>query len=271
VTLLGLDIAVYQTGLRLEDAAAQGYRFVNLKVSHGTGLRSVMPELARWADRARSLSLGICTFHWLNDADTGLAQAAWALQQMRAIGGPDHMGHQVDCESTATEAIWRDYTRAMLDALGRPVITYSGDWWWQPRGWYGAGLTPFLWAAPSAGYLSAAYPGDTSSHWAVAYGGWRELAIMQWSVGPLASGTVNVSKSAIRHPYVWGAITGGDHLVANPDPGHAPPEAWSIDMGPADIEEVRRRLTAERETRAATILQPLDEEVAGADVRTADQ
>lgn len=73
---------------------------------------------------------------------------------MTAIGDLDDVAHQVDCEDTqnpATWPTWRDYVSAMQDARRRHVLAYTGDWWWKPRGWNGASLTPYLMAAPNAG------------------------------------------------------------------------------------------------------------------------
>lgn len=121
------------------------------------------------------------------------------------------MAHQLDCEDTqrpATQQIMRDYVTAMQDHLGRHIVLYTGDWWWQPRGWDGASLTPYVWAAPNAGYLSA-YPGDTSSYWRAGYGGWGDYAILQYAVSPISgAGGGNISKSAIRDSRVWAALTG---------------------------------------------------------------
>ena len=63
---------------------------------------------------------------------------------------------------------------------------YTGDWWWNipARRWNGASLTPYLWAAPSVGYLST-YPGDQSPYWKADYGGWSERCVLQYAVGPI--------------------------------------------------------------------------------------
>jgi hypothetical protein len=275
VTLHLFDVAAYQEGLRLEDAKAQGFRAINIKLSHGLGLRALGAEDRRlageslprriragqvvanpkaWVDKARSLDMGVCSFHWLNTQASGAEQARWHLSRMAAVGGPDGMGHQCDTEADATWPIWRDYVNAMQDALQRPVVNYSGDWWWTAagRGWNGRAVTPYHWAAPNAGYL-ASYPGDTSPHWRAGYGGWGDYAVLQYAVAALTGGTIKVSKSAIRDLTVWAAITGGDTIMPRPDPGNAPPEAWTINISGAEVSAVRARLAAERVTRAALI------------------
>lgn len=217
MTLFGLDIAVYQTGLKLVDAWEQGFDFINIKLSHGLTDRSVIANPAGWADEARSLRMGVCTFHWLTNAP-GAEQARYHLAAMREIGGPDGLAHQLDCEADATWPVWLDYVQVMSAELGRPFLNYSGAWWWRPRwqaaqkagkpDWTGAPHVPYHWAAPNVGYLGT-YPGDDSPHWTAGYGGWNELAVMQYAVEPIFGGTVDVSKSAIRDPNLWVALTGG--------------------------------------------------------------
>jgi hypothetical protein len=254
MTLHLLDVAIYQGGLRIEDVQAAGFGAVKLKTSHGLTEKSVHPDVQGWAARTRSRGMGLSTFHWLDNSASGTAQARYAHDRLVRLGGgyTDGIGHEVDCESTATEAIWRDYCWAMYDLLGRPIATYSGRWWWQPRGWAGAALTPYLSSAPSVGYLPTGYPGDASPHWQVAYGGWRELAIMQYAVAPLPGGTIKVSMSAVRDLSVWAGLTGGDSIVTVPDPGNAPPEAWTVPMPDSTVIEVRTRLLTEaRATESA--------------------
>lgn len=215
-----IDIASWQTTekrpsdpLDLAKAKAAGFSLVNIKVGQGDwySYRSWMGD---YAARAWQLGMGVCTFHWLDNTASGAAQAQIAFDRMKRIGGgsADGMAHQCDCEDTtgkpATFAIWRDYVNAMQDKLGRPIVNYTGDWWWEPKGWTGAGLTPYLWAAPNSGYLSG-YPGDTSSKWHAGYGGWGDYAVLQYAVSPIAgAGGGNLSKSAIRDPRVWAALTG---------------------------------------------------------------
>jgi hypothetical protein len=209
VTLYLLDIASYQAGMDLAKAKAAGFSLVNIKTSQGNWYTHTAAK--SWADKARQLGMGICTFHWLDSSAAGKAQADIAYRRMREIGGPDGMAHQLDCEDTkkpATQAIMRDYVTRMQDLLGRHIVVYTGDWWWQPRGWTGAALSPYLWAAPNAGYVGT-YPGDKSAHWHAGYGGWTDYSILQYAVAPITgAGGGNVSKSAIRDHGVWAALTG---------------------------------------------------------------
>jgi hypothetical protein len=207
VTLFLVDIASYQAGMDLAKVKAAGFNYVNIKTSQGTSY--VYGAAHDWADKARAQGMGICTFHWLDNSASGVTQANIALRRMAEIGGPAGMAHQCDCEDNATEAIMRSYVDTMQQKLGRHIVLYTGDWWWVPRSWRAADLTPYLWAGPNNGYLSA-YPGDTSPHWRAGYGGWGDYSILQYAVQSIAgAGGSSVSKSAIRDPAVWTALTGG--------------------------------------------------------------
>lgn len=206
-----VDLASYQEGISLPAVLAAGFTAVNIKLTQGNWYRWTAGKA--YADSARNLGMGVCTFSWIDNSASGATQAAYAYQQMQAIGGPDGMAHQCDCEDSArpaTFAIWRDYVNWWQDKLGRPIVNYTGDWWWQPRGWTGATVTPYLWAGPNSGYL-ASYPGDASGSWRAGYGGWTDYSLLQYAVQPITlAGGGNLSKTAIRDPRVWAALTGGN-------------------------------------------------------------
>lgn len=260
MTLFVADYALWQHGLALEDLWAADFRAINWKISHGLTLKSVASNLATRVDSSRAMGFGVSTFHWLDNTASGAEQARFAWSRIQEIGGSADVAHQVDCESTATEGVWQDYVWAMQDLIQRPIATYSADWWWKPRGWQGVHLTPYLWSAPMRGYVGA-YPGDDSPDWLADYGGWKNLAVMQYAAAPLFGGTIDVSKSAIRDLSVWAGLTGGDGIVTQPDPGNAPPEAWSIPMRPTHIAHVRAKLFEEVATAAGEPADPIKGEV----------
>jgi hypothetical protein len=211
VTLHLVDVASYQGALRAEDVKAAGFGAVNLKISHGLGAKSVHPDLARWVLDARRIGLGISTFHFMTADAPGEDQAEYAYRRIMSLGLLGGTAHQMDVESDPAPSLAsvRSYLERMTQLLGRPVALYTGDWWWAARkGWDVHDLSPYLWAAPNAGYLGS-YPGDTSKHWTAGYGGWPTLAVMQYGVGPLPGGRIDVSKSAIRDETVWRDLTLG--------------------------------------------------------------
>lgn len=211
------DIARWQKGMPLSELVKAGFGAVNIKTSQGlTSGSTLYPEqpddLAR-AKEARANKLRICTFHWLTANASGAAQAQVAFDRMKAIGGQAHSVDAEDEQAPPSWAIWSEYVQTFRKLLGRPIFAYTGDWWWTENmpGRNGATNTPYLWAAPNAGYLGA-YPGDSSNHWAANYGGWSTLAAMQYAVeppfGPGVTTTVKISKSAIRDLGVWKAASG---------------------------------------------------------------
>lgn len=208
-----VDLASYQHGIDLAVVKAAGFSRVNIKLTQGTSY--VNPYIEEFVDGARANGLDICTFHWLDGRSSGAAQAQYALAQMDRFGLRLGTAHQCDCEDTqypASWLIWRDYVNAMQDALGRPIINYTGDWWWPAHmgANNGAAVTPYLWAAPNHGY-DTSYPGDSSSDWNAGYGGWSTYSALQYAVSPISgAGGGDLSKTAFREPHVWTALTGVD-------------------------------------------------------------
>lgn len=202
MTLHIADIAVYQAGLSVARLREAGFGALNVKVSHGVTQRTVHPNVQTYVQQARAEGMGLSSFHWLDASAPGAVQARYAFQCMQALGLTTAAAHVVDCESNALLGVYQDYCATMQDLLGRAIVTYTGDWWWVPRGWKPA--TPWLHSAPAAGYLPA-YPGDTSPHWA-GYGGWPELAVMQYRVAQVDG--IAVSQSAVRSMDTWRAMTG---------------------------------------------------------------
>lgn len=219
-----LDIASYQGGLKLADVQRAEFTVVNFKLSHGMGTSHVHPNLAALVAEAKSRKLGIGTFHWLTGDASGAAQADYAYSRLNGpLGLTSGTMHTVDVEEqtgsddSEKAPTWQhisDYVKRMQTLLRRPIMLYTGDWWWTApgRGWDGHSLTPYLMAAPNAGYLGS-YPGDSSAHWRAGYGGWSNLSAMQYSDDqPLlfpggGKGTINVSKSVIRDEKIWTALT----------------------------------------------------------------
>lgn len=214
------DHATYQGDLRVADYARAGFTIVNWKLSHGLTDRAVRPEAAIEIASARAQGIGISTFHFLTGDASGYAQARRAFERMISWGAVDGCVHVVDVETNttgpdATLLILRDYIAAMQGFLGRKIMVYTGDWWWQPKGWDVSDLTPYLHAAPNAGYPGS-YPGDTATAWRAGWAGWKDLTAMQYAVAPLTypgggtSGDIKVSKSAVRDPAAWSALAGGE-------------------------------------------------------------
>lgn len=213
-----VDIASYQTGIDLTKVKAAGFSAVNVKLTQGNWY--TLSSAPSHVKTAQGLGMGISTFSWIDNSASGATQAAYAYKAMQACGGPDGFAHQVDTEDTTrppTYAIWSDYVKWWQDKIGRHVVNYTGDWWWKPRGWDGASLTPYLWAPPNSGYLTT-YPGDTSTAWVANFGGWANMSLLQYAVSPITgAGGGALSKTAIRDPAVWAALTGTHNEFATKD------------------------------------------------------
>ncbi len=198
--------------LSLTAARQSGFTVANIALTGGRGYVSGT-WAASFTTAAKLLGMDVSFYHWLDGRTSGTAQATAAVNRMRQLyGGTTGFAHVVDIEESGASGITpptyqhvADYVRTARRLLGRPIAIYTGDWYWRPRKWDGASLTPYLHAAPNAGYLNA-YPGDTSGHWTAGYGGWSNLAIMQYRTATIAG--VNTSQSAIRDPRIWAALTG---------------------------------------------------------------
>jgi hypothetical protein len=204
MTLFLADIALWQADITLAELGAAGFRGINVKVSHGLTQTSVHPRVQTYVTDARNDGWALSSFHWLDNSADGAEQAGYAYERLRALGLHKDAAHVVDCEDDADYDTYTRYCDTMATLLKRPVVTYTGDWWWERRAWKPSPVSPWLHSAPIPGYLPA-YPGDDSAHWA-GYGGWPELGIMQYRVAPVAG--VRVSQSAVRSMDIWRAMTG---------------------------------------------------------------
>lgn len=233
VTRYIADVASYQGALTPADLFRAGVSVANVKISHGLGQRSVHPNAAGWiANRA---GVEISTFHWLTGDASGAAQARYAYSRMQALGVPDRSVHTVDCESDADWQIICDYVTVMRQLLHRPVALYTGDWWWRAAGrdWSDPDLLPYVWAAPSQGYLSR-YPGDAAPQWVINYAGHTALTVMQFAVQPVphAGGQpVDVSLSAVRDNAAWADLS--------------TPREGGVTVAPDSLKETRTYIISE--------------------------
>ena len=209
------DIASYQAGITSAQLWVAGIDGINVKTSHGVGQRTVHARADQYVREARAAGKKLSCFHWLTGDASGVAQADYAYRQMALLGlNVPGVVVVVDIEATSGSvggipdvSIYHDYIERMRALLGRPIVTYTGDWWQETHGWLvaSADRSPWLWAAPNDGY-QAAYPGDTSPLWDAGYGGWAELAVMQYRVSPIAG--IDVSQSAVRSDDIWADMTG---------------------------------------------------------------
>ncbi len=201
-----IDLASHQEGIDLAAAKAHGVEVVNIKTSEGVGYK--WSRAKEYADVARSLGLSLSTFHWLDSSGTGTQQARIAYELMKWVGNgsTDGIAHQCDCEDDASYQQYAEYMTEMQRLLGRPVYTYTGDWWWVQRGWNGRDFSPFLMAAANEQAYSG-YHGYPHESWTAGYGGWNELSALQFAVTPIPGFAGNVSRTMFKKS-AWYALTG---------------------------------------------------------------
>lgn len=206
MTLFIADIAYWQGPLTLAELEAAGFRGINVKISHGITQKHVHPGASIYVSSARADGWDLSCFHWLTGDASGVAQADYAYRAMAVLGlNVPGVAHAVDVEDAGvTASIYGDYLSRMTQLLGRPIITYSGDWYAASRPWVRvSALSPWLWS----GEYESDYPGDDAASWSVGYGGWMELSVLQYRVAPVAG--INVSQSAVRDPALWDWMRGG--------------------------------------------------------------
>ncbi len=196
--MYGIDIHPdYQAGIDFAKLKAQGYTFASVKATQGTTF--TVGLFADWVARIRAAGMIPGGYHWINAGD-GAAQARYFHNHLAAVGGPEGLLIQLDCEDNATLAdvqAWAAEWRRLT--AWHPFLMYTGGWWWRPRGWNGAAITPYLW---DSHYLTAdldTIPDDPASFaaripadwWAPGYGGWSAATFLQFTSRGDAGGLGN--------------------------------------------------------------------------------
>jgi len=208
----GVDLSRWQVGLKISDLPAS-CAFVNISLSKGLNPpENVGQARQTWVSDARKAGKTLLGYHWLNATASGAEQwKACRREALAVFGSLDGWGLELDCEDTGSPPTYQhvaDFMAAAKADLKRPVAFYSGDWWLEARSWPNlADLTPYLWSASNAGWLTAV-PGELSAHWRwTGKGGWSHLSLLQWSDTEKYAG-IKVSKTVVRNPEVLCALTG---------------------------------------------------------------
>jgi GH25 family lysozyme M1 (1,4-beta-N-acetylmuramidase) len=183
ITMLYLfDISNHQGWFDVDLAIKEGYSGGIFKSSEGTTYRD--PTFAQNVAACRNAGGVPGAYHFLRNGE-GAEEARIFHRVVTASGGPDGMLCVCDTETDATwtdvQAFYAEWNRLTGN---HPLIMYSGAWWWQPRGWPGATLTPYLWHShyvSGTGYGSALYASVPASYWSPGYGGWSRATILQFS------------------------------------------------------------------------------------------
>jgi hypothetical protein len=179
-----VDISNYQGNFNVAQAGREGLTYQD-------------PRFDTFIPQIKAAGLIPGAYHFLRAGD-GAAQARAFHARVASHGGPGGFLCACDNEKDAT---W-DVTRAFYAEWnrltgGHPLMMYSGDWWWNPRGWNGSSLTPYLWTShyvSGTGTGSALYAKVPASWWTPGYGGWNTATILQFSSSATVAGqTVDVN------------------------------------------------------------------------------
>lgn len=233
--LYGVDVhARYQAGLDIPRLRAEGYSFLVTKASEGLSIPAASGFSAAqfkarylsWLEQTRGVGMIPGLYHWIR-AGRGAEQARFFHGLVVEAGGPRGMLIQLDCEDDATYAdvlAWRDEWAQLTG--GHPILLYTGGWWWRPRGWDGAAITPHLW---DSHYLTAdadTIPDDPAAFagripadwWTPGYGNWPAATILQFtSRGDAGSLGNNVDLNAFRGSLAeLAALTGQRDAMTTP-------------------------------------------------------
>ncbi|HSN23606.1 MAG TPA: glycoside hydrolase family 25 protein [Methylomicrobium sp.] len=191
----------YQSGLNVPSLKAEGYSAIIVKATEGFGY-TAPGKFDTWISQARSVGLIPGAYHWLNSSDP----VGQANRYLDRIGNPEGMICAVDVEDTGKGTV-PSYNHLVAFANqfysrtnGHPLLIYSGAWWWQPRGWNGVSISPYLWDShyvSGYGAGSVLYQGVDESWWNGRYGGWPRVTLLQFSSKCSAGGiTAGVDVSA---------------------------------------------------------------------------
>lgn len=190
MVLWGCDVHPdFQRGLNIEQVRAEGFDFLAVKVSEGTGTFGGLD----WIRRGQACGLLPLGYHYLRSGDE-VAQAAVFCQQLAAAGGVPGM---LDAEAitavgqtpTLTVAGIHRFLDACASNGARVPLLYLPRWYWQRMGSPDLSGLPTLWASSyvaGTGYASVLYEAVTPSAWA-AYGG-LPVSVLQFTDRALVAG-----------------------------------------------------------------------------------
>jgi Glycosyl hydrolases family 25 len=210
------DISNWQGGIDASQIVREGYAAVVCKASEGTTFTD--PDFVSWVNQIRSANGIPGAYHYIR-AGNGAGQAHHFLDCLSKVGGPSGMIIQLDVEADSSWQDIQDFSNTWNAETGNhKFLIYTGQWWWGPRGWNGASITPYLWhshyVSGPADFGSAMYGRVDQSWWTPGYGGWSTATMLQFTSQALVAGQ-KVDVSAFR-----GSL---DELKALAGPGTPPP------------------------------------------------
>lgn len=198
MTLWGIDISQWQSGIDLQRVRDEGFDFVIARVGQGAGGKYKTTRDIEWIrhrDEVRRVGLILCAYWYVGndispDENAGLC-ASWMEDTSIPV--------ILDCENGSGDV---NHFHATLDAFtnrGMHVpLSYIPHWYWNSLGSPSLVGLPPLWASRyvnGSGYASTLYPGDVSDFWD-GYGN-NAVELLQFTSSALVAG-YRVDANAFR-------------------------------------------------------------------------
>lgn len=152
MTIFGVDIhPQYQSGISVEQIAAEGFDFMSVKVSEGLGSNFVETGSADWARRGRTSGLLCLGYHYLRPGNIAQQARVFRDALTRAGGLPGVLDAEALAADKKTPTLdinmIRDfYTQARALGVDVPFL-YLPRWYWQRIGSPTLAGLPPLWAS----------------------------------------------------------------------------------------------------------------------------
>lgn len=194
MTLYGTDISSYQRNINLSEVAAEGFSWVEAKVSEGNYFQD--PTWAGNQAAAAQAGLPVIGYHYANAACTPASQ----VQTWQANGGPNVCMIDFEDNSGTINDYW-----ALVNAFNaagiQVALSYIPQWYWAQIGSPDLSQVPGLIASnytPGTGFASDLYAqagGDSGVGWD-SYGGGNPV-IWQFTDRAMVAG-MSVDANAFR-------------------------------------------------------------------------
>lgn len=179
MTVYGLDISHYQTGLKLSTAKDQGFDFVIAKLTEGDNITD--PQFTKFRDAAKAEGVLFAGYHFLTTSSDPVKQAQYAVSKLGDKSIPIMVDVEGKGSSKPTIAHAKKFIDAVTAAGGRVSLIYLPHWYWQGvlKSPSIAALSPYLVASnyvAGTGYGSVLYKKVPSTVWNP-YGGHTPLIL----------------------------------------------------------------------------------------------
>lgn len=231
-----IDISSHQgPGFSVGSAVAEGYAGVIMKATEGVGWYDDMFD--SYAGQVLAAGAVPGAYHFLRAGD-GRAQCDAFWSRIRDHGGPEGWIAACDNEADAGWGTTVTFFQRWRELAGdHPLVMYSGNWWWEPRGWNGASLTPYLWDSryvSGIDYGSRLYERVPDSWWTSRYGGWDAVTLLQFSSAGVVAGQhvdVNSFRGSVEELKALLTRGGGSGPALPPGEGSGGSEGdWNLGM-----------------------------------------